>query len=200
MLLNDMQLMGIVTDTGMIDPFLARSVKEVLTKDGDVLADYPALSFGLSSCGYDVRLAPTVKAFVNVHSGIIDPKIPETQQLTDLKVHQDLTGEYVIVPPHTYILGHTVEVFDIPRDVFVLAVGKSTYARKGIILNVTPIEPGFKGTVVVELANTASLPCKVYVNEGVGQFIFFKTEPCAVSYADRSGKYQGQRGIELGKC
>lgn len=152
------------------------------------------LSYGLSSYGYDVRLADDFKIFTNINSTLIDPLNFDEACLHDHK------GDYVIIPPNSYILGRTIEYFKIPKDVVIICVGKSTYARCGAIVNVTPIEPGFEGHVVIEISNSTSLPLKVYANQGISQFIFFKgTVPCEVSYADRGGKYQGQKGITLPK-
>lgn len=152
------------------------------------------ISYGLSSYGYDVRLADTYKIFTNVQSGIIDPLDTNSDYFVD---HQ---GEFCIIPPNSYILGHTVETFHIPQDIMVVAVGKSTLARLGLIINVTPIEAGFTGHVVIEIANATPLPVKVYANMGIAQFMFFKGDkPCVVSYADRGGKYNGQKGITLAR-
>ena len=154
--------------------------------------DEKIISWGLSGYGYDVRLAPSFKIFTNINSSIIDPKD------LDRRCFVDFEGDVCIIPPNSYVLGHTIEYFSIPKDILTIVVGKSTYARSGIIVNVTPIEPGFEGEVVVELSNSTSLPVKVYANEGVAQFLFLKgDQPCRVSYADKQGKYQHQRGITL---
>lgn len=157
------------------------------------------LSFGTTSMGYDVRLAETFSIFSNVNAAIVDPKRFDSNCLVDGKLNDGENGEkYVIIPPNSYLLGHTIEVFDIPNDVLVMAIGKSTYARAGAIVNVTPIEPGFKGTVVIEISNSTPLPLKIYANEGISQFVFFEAaERCDVSYADRGGKYQNQQGLVL---
>lgn len=148
------------------------------------------ISWGQSSFGYDVRLAGEFKIFSNLNSIAIDPLNFDDKCLHDHK------GPFCIIPPNSYILGKTIEYFNIPRDVQVVCVGKSTYARAGAIVNVTPIEPGFKGNVVIEVSNSTPLPLKVYANMGISQFLFFKgSEPCKVSYADRDGKYQGQTSI-----
>lgn len=160
----------------------------------------PAISFGISSHGYDVRLGPDVKIFSNLAGNVVDPKnfVPDAT-LTTAAVHFSPEGEYIILPPHSYALGCTMETFDIPRDVMVVCVGKSTYARCGIHINVTPIEAGFKGNVVIEISNATPLPARIYVKEGIAQFLFFRGEHCDTSYADRSGKYQGQSGITPAK-
>lgn len=176
----------------MISPFKETSVK--LSSDG-----YKMLSSGLSSAGYDVTLAREVKVFSNLKSAIIDPKEFSDDCLMNTIIRDDGCGEYVILPPQSYLLGYTVETFNLSRDVVAVAVGKSTYARCGIAVNVTPIEPGFNGQVVIEIANQTSLPAKIYLNEGISQFMFHRIAPCQVSYSDRSGKYNGQSGLTLSK-
>lgn len=168
--------------TPMIKNFVKNQVRERNNRK--------IVSYGLSSYGYDVRLAEDFKIFSNVKSETIDPLEPSDSFLVD---HH---GKYCIIPPNSYILGHTIEEFEIPEDVLAICTGKSTYARLGAIVNVTPIEPGFKGTVVIEIANATTLPLKVYANMGIAQFMFFKGDmPCEVSYATRGGKYQGQTGL-----
>jgi dCTP deaminase len=158
------------------------------------------ISYGLSSAGYDVRLGVKMQLFTNLHSAVIDPKRPDASMLVDMNVLTDEDGsKYVIMPPNSYALGHTMEYFRIPRDVMVICVGKSTYARSALQVNVTPIEPGFEGDVVIEVANNANSPLKVYLEEGIAQFIFFRCNPCEVSYADRGGKYNLQRGLTLAR-
>lgn len=212
-ILSDTQIrelcIGFPTDTVnqvMIDPFVDKSVRSVSfggdTPDSDeTTATRKILSYGLSSYGYDVRLDEKIKIFTNVNSSIIDPKRPSEQCMIDATVQLDDDGaRYVILPPNSYLLGVTHEYFDIPRDIMVICVGKSTYARSAVIVNTTPIEPGFKGNVVLELANGSSLPVKVYIDEGVAQFMFFRgSKPCETSYADRDGKYQNQTGITLSR-
>lgn len=152
------------------------------------------ISFGLSSFGYDVRLDRKFKIFTNINSALIDPLNFDEKCLVDFE------GDYVIVPPNSYVLGNTVESFNIPNDIQVICVGKSTYARAGVIINVTPIEAGFSGQVVIEISNSTPLPVKVYANMGIAQFLFLQGDsPCEVSYADRNGKYQNQTGITLPK-
>lgn len=170
-------------ESPMITPYVPHQVRE---ENGTKI-----VSYGLSSFGYDVRLADQFKIFTNVRNGLIDPLNPDPNCFVE---HQ---GECCIIPPNSYILGHTIETFDIPRDMMVVCLGKSTYARLAAIVNVTPIEAGFRGSVVIEIANSSPLPLKVYANMGIAQFMFFKGDaPCAVSYADRAGKYQNQRGIQ----
>ncbi|GGF65653.1 MULTISPECIES: dCTP deaminase [Terasakiella] len=167
---------------GMIEPFV-----DGLNRDG-------VISYGLSSYGYDARVASDFKIFSNVDSATVDPKSFDD----DCFVTRD--QDYVIIPPNSFALGHTVEYFRIPRDTLVICLGKSTYARCGIIVNVTPLEPEWEGHVTLEFSNTTPLPAKIYANEGACQFIFLKAdEVCETSYADRAGKYMGQRGVTLPK-
>lgn len=179
-------------DTPMISPFIPHAVKvnEVGNK---------ALSFGISSFGYDVRLAEEFKIFTNIHSAIIDPKRLDPESLIHVNVKTDIYGDrYVLLPPNSYLLGKTIEYFNIPRNVMTICLGKSTMARAGLIVNVTPIEPGFQGVVVIEISNSTNLPAKIYANEGIAQFLFFEgSEECSVSYADRGGKYQHQNSLQL---
>jgi len=166
----------------MIEPFEPGQVKQV---DGR-----PVVSFGTSSYGYDIRCSSEFKIFTNINSTIVDPKSFDEKSFVDFK------GEVCIIPPNSFALARTVEYFRIPRDVLVLCLGKSTYARCGIIVNVTPLEPEWEGHVTLEFSNTTPLPAKIYANEGVAQVIFFESdEPCETSYRDRGGKYQGQRGV-----
>jgi dCTP deaminase len=152
------------------------------------------LSYGLTSYGYDARLGTRFKIFHNAWGSIIDPKA------MDPKAFVDFEGEVCIIPPNSFVLGETVETFEIPRDVLAVCVGKSTYARCGLIVNVTPLEPEWRGKVTVEISNTTPLPAKVYANEGIMQILFFSAEDlCEVSYADKKGKYQNQNGLTLPK-
>ncbi len=167
---------------GMITPFLEKQ-----KRDGNI-------SYGLSSYGYDARIAPEFMIFTNIDSAIVDPK----NFTTDSFVKRDT--DVCIIPPNSFVLGRTVEYFKIPKDVLVVCLGKSTYARCGLIVNVTPLEPGWEGHVTLEISNTTPLPAKVYANEGICQFLFFEgNEPCEVTYADRAGKYMGQEGVTLPK-
>jgi len=155
----------------------------------------PIISYGTSSYGYDVRCAPEFKIFTNINSTIVDPK------QFDEKSFVDVAAEVCIIPPNSFALARTVEYFRIPRNVLTVCLGKSTYARCGIICNVTPLEPEWEGYVTLEFSNTTPLPAKIYANEGVAQMLFFESdEVCATSYADRRGKYQGQRGVTLPKA
>lgn len=190
----------------MIAPFhpeLIRHVEYRETRGGElVVDDRKIISMGLTSYGYDVCLNEDVKLFTNIHSVVIDPKrFDEQKCLVDAKIQTDEDGsKYVILPPHSYMLGVTVEYFRIPRDIMVVCLGKSTYARCGAIVNATPIEPGFEGNVVIEISNSTPSPMRVYLNEGIAQFLFYRGDrPCKTSYGDRGGKYQGQRGVTLPK-
>lgn len=176
----------------MISPFLEGAVR--LTNEGIKI-----ISAGLSSFGYDVTLDREMKVFTNINSSIINPKQLDERCLVTASIHKDVHGsEFVILPPNSYLLGKTVEYFDIPRNVLVVCLGKSTYARAGAIVNCTPIEPEFKGNVVIEISNSTNLPMMIFVNEGIAQFLFFQgNEPCEVSYNDRGGKYQGQTTLQL---
>lgn len=201
MLLSDISIAGLASN-GMIEPFVERNISAIppvlLANSVNPLK---VLSFGLSSCGYDVRLAEKFKVFSNLKPKIIDPKRFDDDCLAEVEVTVEGDEKYIVVPPNSYALGVTVECFDIPNNIGVVAVGKSTYARAGIIINVTPIEPGFKGHVVIEISNSTPLPAKVYANEGIAQFLFLQLDqPCHRSYADKNGKYQNQGdGITLPK-
>ena len=167
---------------GMIEPFAEAQVREGV------------ISYGLSSYGYDMRVADDFKVFTNVNSTVIDPKNFDTKSLTDFK------GPVCIIPPNSFALARTVEYFRIPRSVLTITMGKSTYARCGIITNVTPFEPEWEGFATLEISNTSPLPAKIYANEGLAQIMFFEAdEPCEVSYADKKGKYQKQTKITLPK-
>lgn len=152
------------------------------------------VSFGVSSYGYDVRVADEFKVFTNVNNAIVDPKQFKKDAFVDFK------GDVCIIPPNSFVLGRSVERFKIPRDVLTVCLGKSTYARCGIIVNVTPLEPEWEGYVTLEFSNTTPLPAKIYAGEGCAQMLFFQSdEPCLTSYKDRGGKYQGQVGVTLPK-
>lgn len=169
---------------GMIEPYEAGQVKQV---EGNRI-----VSYGTSSYGYDVRCSREFKVFTNINSTIVDPKN------FDPKSFVDVTGDECIIPPNSFALARTVEYFRIPRDVLVICLGKSTYARCGIIVNVTPLEPEWEGHVTLEFSNTTPLPARIYANEGVAQMLFLESdEICDVSYKDRGGKYMGQRGVTL---
>jgi len=169
---------------GMIEPFEEGQVKEVQGRR--------VVSYGTSSYGYDIRCSTEFKIFTNINSTIVDPKAFDEKNFVDYR------GEVCIIPPNSFALARTVEYFRIPRSVLTICLGKSTYARCGIIVNVTPLEPEWEGHVTLEFSNTTPLPAKVYANEGACQFLFLKgATPPDVSYADRAGKYMGQRGVTL---
>lgn len=150
------------------------------------------ISYGISSYGYDVRCADEFKVFTNVNNALLDPKNFDDRSFIDVK------GKYCIIPPNSFALARSVEYFRIPKDVLVVCLGKSTYARCGIIVNVTPLEPEWEGHITLEFSNTTSLPVKIYANEGCAQLLFYKSDkPCDTSYKDRKGKYQGQTGVTL---
>ena len=166
----------------MIEPFVDRQVRE------------GAISYGVSSYGYDLRGADEFKIFTNVHSAIVDPKNFDPKSMVDFK------GDICIVPPNSFALARSVEYFRIPRKVLTVCLGKSSYARCGIIVNVTPFEPEWRGFVTLEISNTTPLPAKIYANEGLAQVLFFEADDeCEISYADKKGKYQNQKSIALPK-
>jgi dCTP deaminase len=164
-----------MAECGMIYPFCAEQVREGV------------ISYGVSSYGYDIRIADEFKIFTNVFSAVVDPKNFNPQSMVDFQ------GDVCIIPPNSFILGRSVEHFHIPRNVLTVCLGKSTYARCGLIVNVTPLEPEWRGYLTLEISNTTPLPAKVYANEGIAQLLFFEGENCYQSYADRKGKYQSQQ-------
>ena len=179
-LLSDIQIRDLSLRRGMIEPFVEKQ-----NHDG-------VISYGLSSYGYDARCSNEFKIFTNVDNAIVDPKNFSAQSFVDRET------DVCIIPPNSFALTRSVEYFRIPRDVLVICLGKSTYARCGLIVNVTPLEPGWEGHVTLEFSNTTPLPAKIYANEGACQFLFLQgNEPCEVSYADRAGKYMNQRGVTL---
>jgi dCTP deaminase len=166
----------------MIEPFIESQVRG------------SAISYGVSSYGYDIRVADEFKVFTNINNTVIDPKSFDPRSFVDIKT------DVCIVPPNSFALARTIEYFRIPRDVLTICLGKSTYARCGIIVNVTPFEPEWEGTVTLEISNTTPLPAKIYANEGIAQVLFFQSdEPCEMSYKDKKGKYQAQTGVTLPK-
>ena len=181
-LLPDFRIREYVKNEKMIEPFVDGQVR-----DG-------VISYGLSSYGYDIRVADEFKIFTNVYSAVVDPKTFDPRSMVDYK------GDVCVIPPNSFALAKTVEYFRIPRKVLTICVGKSTYARCGIIVNVTPFEPEWEGFVTLEISNTTPLPARIYANEGIAQVLFFESDKaCEVSYADRKGKYQKQQDIELPK-
>jgi dCTP deaminase len=181
-ILSDRWIRRMAKEKGMIEPFVDAQKREGI------------ISYGLSSYGYDARVGNDFKIFTNVDSAVVDPKNFAENSFVDR------TTDVCIIPPNSFALARTIEYFRIPRDVLVICVGKSTYARCGIIVNVTPLEPEWEGHVTLEFSNTTPLPAKIYANEGACQFLFLQgNEPCEVSYRDKAGKYQGQRGVTLPK-
>ena len=181
-ILSDRWIRRMSQEKGMIEPFV-----DSQKRDG-------VISYGLSSYGYDARVGNNFKIFTNVDSAVVDPKNFAANSFVDRM------ADVCIIPPNSFALASTVEYFRIPRDVLVICVGKSTYARCGIIVNVTPLEPEWEGHVTLEFSNTTPLPARIYANEGACQFLFLQgNEPCETSYRDKAGKYQGQRGVTLPK-
>jgi len=177
---SDKWIRRMAKDHRMIEPFCEKQVADGL------------ISYGLSSYGYDIRIADEFKIFTNINTTIVDPKAFDPRSFVDYQ------GEVALIPPNSFALGRSVEYFKIPRNVLTICVGKSTYARCGIITNVTPFEPEWEGYVTLEISNTTPIPAKIYANEGIAQVLFFESdEACETSYADRQGKYQGQQGIVL---
>ena len=183
-LCSDRWIRKMALEKRMIEPFADRQVRTVNERK--------IVSFGLSSYGYDLRVSTEFKVFTNVYNSIVDPKNFRDDAFVDI------VGETCIIPPNSFALARSVEYFRIPRNVLTVCIGKSTYARCGIIVNVTPLEPGWEGHVTLEFSNTTPLPAKIYANEDACQFLFLQgNEPCETSYADRAGKYMGQKGVTL---
>jgi len=177
---SDRWIRQMALEHGMIEPFEDRQVRAGV------------VSYGLSSYGYDIRVADEFKIFTNINSTIVDPKNFDARSFVDFK------GEVCIIPPNSFALARTIEYFRIPRDVLTVCLGKSTYARCGIIVNVTPFEPEWEGTATLEISNTTPIPAKIYANEGIAQVLFFQSdEPCHTSYRDKKGKYQAQVEVTL---
>lgn len=184
---SDKWIRKMAAEHGMIEPFEAAQVK--------LNGEQKIISYGTSSYGYDIRCANEFKIFTNINSTIVDPKN------FDPKNFVEINADYCIIPPNSFALARTVEYFRIPRNVLTVCLGKSTYARCGIIVNVTPFEPEWEGYVTLEFSNTTPLPAKIYANEGVAQVLFFESdEECETSYKDRNGKYMGQVGVTLPKA
>ena len=183
----DVWIKRMAESEGMIEPFSENQVR--VDDKGEKL-----ISYGVSSFGYDVRCANEFKVFTNIHSATVDPKVFDDNSFVDI------TSDVCVIPPNSFALARTVEYFRIPRNVLTICLGKSTYARCGIIVNVTPLEPEWEGHVTLEFSNTTPLPARIYANEGACQFLFLKGDkPPEVSYADRKGKYMGQQGITMPK-
>ena len=186
MIISDISIKELVQKYDMINPFVEKQTRE---EEGRKI-----ISYGNSSYGYDARVDNKFKIFTNVYSAIVDPKNFDDSSFIDRE------SDICIIPPNSFALARTVEYFKIPEDILVICVGKSTYARCGIIVNVTPLEPGWEGHVTLEFSNTTPLPAKIYAFEGACQFLFFKGDKkCSTSYKDRNGKYMGQKSITLPK-
>jgi dCTP deaminase len=181
MILPDHQIRTLAQDHGMIEPFVDGQVRDEV------------VSYGLSSFGYDMRIAGEFRVFTpNIYNSVVDPKRIDERALVEYEV-----DDHILIPPNSYVLGRSIEYFRMPDDVLGLVLGKSTYARSGIIVNVTPLEPGWEGHVTIEVGNGTSLPAKVYAEEGIAQVVFLHGDPPEVSYAEKKGKYQHQKGITL---
>lgn len=182
MIKNDKWIREMAKKYKMIEPFAEKQIKEGV------------ISFGVSSYGYDIRIADEFKIFTNINTSIIDPKKFDSNSFVDFK------GDVCTIPPNSFALGRSVEYFRIPRKIMTVCVGKSTYARCGIITNVTPLEPEWEGFVTLEISNTTPLPARIYANEGIAQVLFLESDDvCEISYADKKGKYQAQKGVTLPK-
>ncbi len=185
---SDRWIRRLALEKGMIEPFVDTQVRQV---DGQ---GKKVISYGVSSYGYDMRVAPEFKIFTNALSAIVDPKVFDSKSFVEFE------GDVCLVPPNSFALARSVEYFRIPRNVLTICVGKSTYARCGIITNVTPFEPEWEGHVTLEISNTTPLPARIYANEGICQVLFFEADAddiCQTSYKDKAGKYQGQLGVTL---
>ena len=182
----DIWIRKMALEQGMIEPFVKEQIRRI---DG-----HPVISYGLSSYGYDIRVNNRFAILTNVYGSVVDPKAFDPKGLVEVE------NDVCLIPPNSFALALSVEWFRIPINVITLCVGKSTYARCGIIVNVTPFEPGWQGRAVLEISNTTPLPAKIYANEGLAQVLFFKSDtPCSISYADRNGKYQYQKEMTLSK-
>lgn len=193
MVLSDRQILS----TGnMISPMLDGLKRDVFSNGAPI----PAISYGVSSYGYDIRLSPEeFWIFKHVPGTVVDPKNFDQGNLERAELHSDRNGEFFIIPAHSYGLGVSIERFQMPPTVTAICVGKSTYARTGIIANITPLEAGWTGYLTLEISNASSADCRVYANEGIAQLLFFEGEPCTTSYADRKGKYNDQVGVTLAR-
>jgi dCTP deaminase len=177
---NDAWIRRMAMEHRMIEPYVENQVRNGV------------ISYGISSYGYDIRVTDEFKIFTNVHSAVVDPKHFNPDSFVDFQ------GDVCVIPPNSFVLARTIEYFRIPRNVLTLCIGKSTYARCGLIVNVTPFEPEWEGYVTLEISNTTPLPARIYANEGIAQVLFFEAdEVCEISYADRKGKYQAQKDIVL---
>lgn len=181
-IMSDIWITKMAKEKGMIKPFVDKQIRKGV------------ISYGVSSYGYDIRVADEFKIFTNINSTIVDPKNFDDRSFVTVR------DSFCVIPPNSFALAKTMEYFKIPRDILTVCVGKSTYARCGIIINVTPFEPEWEGVVTLEISNTTPLPAKIYAREGIAQVLFFKgDQPCRTSYADKKGKYQNQKGLVVAK-
>lgn len=195
MILNDTQIHQLAKD-GMISPYESKQVR--LKETTAAISGAPqykrVISYGLSSFGYDCRIDNKFRLFrPTIHGSVVDPKNMDEETL------DYCIGTEVLIPPHSYILGSSVEYFKIPPNIMCIVLGKSTYARCGIIVNVTPLEPGWEGNITIEISNSSPLPAKIYADEGIAQILFFKGDTPAINYDDKGGKYQHQKGVQIAK-
>ena len=188
MILNDYQIKRLAEDYNMITPYCKNLIKNE--------NDKPVISYGQSSYGYDIRISDKFKLFVKESVLVVDPKDFNTNNIIDMYPNSE---GYVLMPPHSFMLGHSVETIYMPDNLLALCIGKSSYARCGVIINVTPIEPGWKGEITIEIHNTTPQMAKIYANEGIAQLIFFRGDACNTTYKDRNGKYMNQVGVTLPK-
>jgi dCTP deaminase len=194
MILNDAQITELAA-SGMINPFQPQLIREVSICGHELMENQirKVISYGLSSYGYDIRLSPKeFKVFKHIPGTIVNPKNFNSGNLESVELQRDQWGDFFIIPAHSYGLGVAIERLEMPSDLTAICVGKSTYARAGLIANLTPVESSWRGNLTIEISNSSSADCRVYANEGICQLLFFKGEPCAVSYEDRHGKYQDQ--------
>lgn len=193
MILSDRQIQE---NSTMISPMLDGLKRTVFSQSANI----PAISYGVSSYGYDIRLSPDeFWIFKHVPGTVVDPKNFDQGNLERAELHSDRNGEFFIIPAHSYGLGVSIERFQMPPTVTAICMGKSTYARTGIIVNITPLEAGWRGYLTLEISNASSADCRVYANEGIAQLLFLEGEPCTTSYADRKGKYNDQVGVTLAR-
>lgn len=193
MILSDKEIKQLATEQGMISPFVDHIVREMVGRK--------VISYGLSSYGYDIRLSSAeFVVFQHVPGTVVNPKKFSAKNLKPVALQSDEDGEYFVIPGHSYGLGVALECLQVPNDVTIICIGKSTYARCGLVANLTPAEAGWCGHLTLEISNSSSTDCRVYANEGICQLLFFRGEPCQTTYEDRAGKYQGQgQSVTLAK-
>lgn len=194
-ILSDRQIVKLVKDHKMIDPFVPRQIRSRKADNFGRAVQLPCISFGLSSYGYDIQLAPEFRVF---QPRVDKPCLVDPKKM-DLHLLKDYRGPDCLIPPNGFVLGCSIERFNMPSNVTGVVLGKSTYARCGIIVNCTPLEAGWRGILTIEISNTSSLPALIYAHEGIAQVLFFQGDECMTSYADRAGKYQDQKGIDTAR-